>query len=352
MRASGSTDSSSARGAAGDQHRARAIAQRRGVPGRHLRRVRLRRKCGQLLGARVVADALVVLEGPRGLPAGRGDLDRLDLGGEPSRVARGRRLQLGAQREGVDLLACELVAVGDVLRRLDHLDVGVPGQQCRVRWAARARPHRVEHEHRTARAEGRLALHQRPARTATSTRLPPASPTDELIAAHGVGDRDRAGQRRGAEAVDGDRGNGIWKARRQRGPARHVAHALVRGIHAAGGDVLDAVELDPHPLAGRHHRLAEQVINAQMRQRAGVAPDGGAHAAENESVGHWWCSFSLVGQWCELPTRRWWHTRPARCLAGRCSRAFVARGPVNRPREASHGAPARSRSPSPSRACP
>ena len=95
---------------------------------------------------RVVADALVVLERARRLLAGGGDLDRLDLFGEAARVAGGGRVLVGAQREGVDLLARQLVAVGDVLRGPHHVDVRVTGEQRRVRRATGAGPHRVEHQ--------------------------------------------------------------------------------------------------------------------------------------------------------------------------------------------------------------
>ena len=55
----------------------------------------------------------------RGL-SGRGDRDGHDLFGEPARVAGGAGVLLGAQRERVDLLATELVAIGDVLRGFDQ----------------------------------------------------------------------------------------------------------------------------------------------------------------------------------------------------------------------------------------
>ena len=91
-RASGSTPSSSAAVAAGEHDRAGAVVQRRGVAGRHLGRVRLRRERRELLGGGVAADALVVLERPRRLLAGGRDLDRVDLlrPGAPSRAPRPR----------------------------------------------------------------------------------------------------------------------------------------------------------------------------------------------------------------------------------------------------------------------
>src|SRR5207302_10942570 len=62
----------------------------------------------------------------------------------------------------LDLLARELIAVGDVLRGTNHLDVCVPREQRWIRRASCTGPHRVEHEHRPPRAERRLAFHQRP----------------------------------------------------------------------------------------------------------------------------------------------------------------------------------------------
>ena len=143
---------------------ARAVVQRRGVPGRHLGGVRLSRERGELLGRRVRANAFVVLERAPGLLAARRDLDRMDLQREPSRIARRGRVQVGAQREGVDLLAGQLVVVGDVLRGPHHVDVRVSGEQGRVRRATCAGPHRVEHQNRSTRHERRVALDQRPAR--------------------------------------------------------------------------------------------------------------------------------------------------------------------------------------------
>src|SRR5882762_7510323 len=45
-----------------------------------------------------------------------------------------------------------------------------------------------------------------------------------------------------------------------RAPQRDVPHALVRGVHTAGRDVLDPVELNPRLRARGDHRLPEQVV--------------------------------------------------------------------------------------------
>ena len=113
---------------AGENDGARAVVQRRGVARGHLGCVRLCRERGELLGRGVVANRLVVLEGARRQLARRRDLDRVDLLAEATGVTGGRRVPVRAKREGVDLLARELVAIGDVLRRLHHLDVGVAGK--------------------------------------------------------------------------------------------------------------------------------------------------------------------------------------------------------------------------------
>ncbi len=66
-----------------------------------------------------------MLEDARGLLARRRYLHGVDLLREPARVACRRRVLVGAKRERVDLLARELVAVGDVLGGADHVDVGI-----------------------------------------------------------------------------------------------------------------------------------------------------------------------------------------------------------------------------------
>ena len=175
------------------------------------------RERGELRRRRVVADRLVVLEGARlGLAGGR-DLDRVDLLGKPPGVAGRGSVLMRAQREGIDLLPRQLIAIGDVLSRLHHVDVGVTGEQVRIRRAAGARPHRVEQQHRSARHEGRLALHERP--SGTGHRLDPAGQADrQLVASDRVRDLDRAGQRGRAEPVDGRGRHGVGEARRERSP--------------------------------------------------------------------------------------------------------------------------------------
>ena len=218
-------------------------------------------------------------------PAGGGDLPRMDLLRQPSRVAGGRSVLLGAEREGVDLLAGQPVAIGDVLRRLDHLDVRVAREQRRVRRAAGARPHRVEHEDRTAGAERGVALHERPARA--RHRLDAAREADrQFIRANRVGDLDRARDRGGAEPVDRRRRNAVRETGSERRPSRDVSHSLVGRVHAARRDVLDPVQWDGDALARPDHRLPQQVVRANLRQRAAVPADRRAHATEYERVSH------------------------------------------------------------------
>jgi hypothetical protein len=58
----------------------------------------------------------------------------------------------------------------------------------------------------------------------------------------------------------------------------------VGDVDAPGGDVLDPVELDPGALARPDHRLTEQVVGADVRQRPSVAADRRPDSAENECV--------------------------------------------------------------------
>jgi hypothetical protein len=60
----------------------------------------------------------------------------------------------------------------------------------------------------------------------------------------------------------------------------------MRRVHAPSSDVLDAVERDPDPLARRDHRPAEQIIDAQMGQRAAVAPHRRPHATKYKGISH------------------------------------------------------------------
>jgi hypothetical protein len=49
-----------------------------------------------------------------------------------------------AQGEGIDLLSSQFVADEDILRRLDHLDVGVSRDEYGIRWPTGSGPHGVE----------------------------------------------------------------------------------------------------------------------------------------------------------------------------------------------------------------
>ena len=194
---------------------------------------------------------LVVLERARGLPARRRGSRP---GGSPAArrpdVARRRGVLLRAQREGVDLLARQLVAVGDVLRRPDHLDVGVPRRAALGFGGPPAPAHIVSSMNTGPRGLNGASpfINAQPERDIDST---PAADADlQLLAADRVRDVDRAGQRRRAEAVDGRGRHRVRKARRERAPARDVAHPLVGHVHAARGDVLDLAQRDADALAG------------------------------------------------------------------------------------------------------
>ena len=152
--------------------------------------------------------------------------------------AGGLGVLLRAQRERVDLLASQPVAVGHVLRGLDHGNVGVAGQQLWIRWAASTGPHGVKQNHRSARGERRVALHVCP--PGTRHRLHTARNAYAQVTRFDcMGQLDRRAQRRSTEPVDRRSGNAIGKTRRQGRPARHVAHSFVGWIDAASDDIFD-----------------------------------------------------------------------------------------------------------------
>lgn len=181
-------------GFAGQDDGTGAVVESRRVARRHLRGVGHRWKRGQPLGRGVPTDPLVVLKRPTRLVAGGRDVDGVDLGRQPTRIAGCRGMLMRAQGESVDLLSGQLVAVGHVLCRLDHRDVGVSGEKHGVRWSTGAGPHGVEQEDGPARAEGCVALHLGPLRARHG--LNPGCQTDtELVAPDGMGDVDGAGER-------------------------------------------------------------------------------------------------------------------------------------------------------------
>jgi hypothetical protein len=46
-----------------------------------------------------------------------------------------------AQGEGIDLLSGQFAAIGDILRRFDHRDVGVSRDEYGIRWPTGSGPH-------------------------------------------------------------------------------------------------------------------------------------------------------------------------------------------------------------------
>ena len=89
----------------------------------------------------------------------------------------------------LDGLTRQLVAVGDVLRGLDHAYVGVTGQQRQIGRAAGPRPHGVKDELCTAGTEGLFSLHEgepRPTHGFDTS----ADPDTELASCDRVGELD------------------------------------------------------------------------------------------------------------------------------------------------------------------
>ena len=81
-------------------------------------------------------------------------------------------------------------------------------------------------------------------------------------------------------------GHRVREARGERAPPRDVAHPLVRGVDAAGRDVLDALQRRADPLAGPNHRPAEEIVDANVRQGPAVAAHRRSHTAEHEGISH------------------------------------------------------------------
>src|SRR5262249_27414032 len=100
--------------------------------------------------------------------------------------------------------------------------------------------------------------------------------------ARGVADRVETG---GAEAVDGEAGDGIGKSGNQQGHARDVAVVLAGLIGAAKHDLVDRRPIDVGmALEKRLDRHGGKVIGAHLGERAAVAADRRAHRIAEEDV--------------------------------------------------------------------
>ena len=141
-------------------------------------------------------------------------------------------------------------------------------------------------KHGPARAEGRVALHLGPARA--RHRLDPGGQADaELVAADGVGDGDGAGQRGGAEAVDGDRRHRVREAR----PPARAQRAMSPMPSCAGFThpaAMSSIRSSGTPTRSQAATIVcpSRSSYADVRQRAAVAPHRRTHAAEDERVAH------------------------------------------------------------------
>ena len=103
----------------------------------------------------------------------------------------------------------------------------------------------------------------------------------------GHGDRRHA---RRAEPVHGDAGHLVGQPGEQHRHARDVAVVLARLVGAAEDDLVDRAELTGLVEPGAPHEFADdergEVVGSHARERAAVAPDRGAHSADEIGLCH------------------------------------------------------------------
>jgi hypothetical protein len=263
--------------AAGDDDRRGPVRERRGAAGGDdpvLLEGGL--ELGQRLGARVGARDLV------GLEVAVARLDGHEV--ERQALARLGRELLGAQAPRVGLLARDPVQHRDLLGRLAeadgrlaavdllHLRVDEPPAERGVGDVGGRRPR--------ARALGQD--HRR-----AGHRLHAAGDDDVGLAGADLlgrrGDRLQAAR---AQAVDGVAGDLLREPGEQRGHARDVAVVLAGLVGGAEDHLVDGVVGDARAVErGAEHERGE-VVGAGVGQRAAIAPEGRADAADEEGIGH------------------------------------------------------------------
>ncbi len=237
---------------------------------------------GERLERRPGARALVGLDDRVALAAL--DRDGHDLLGHQALVDRLQRELVRAQRPAVEVGAGELQLVADLGRLVEHLAAGERVGQPVV-------DHRVEGLRVThAVAEARAGKQVRSARH----RLHPAADADlDVTRADRLVEDHRGAQARGADLVDGLRGDLL------RDPALDLC--LTRGDltltglqHLAHHDVLDLLRGDSGPLERPRDRRAAQVGGVQRGQATAHLADRGAGGAEDDGLGHVWFSGTML----------------------------------------------------------
>ena len=245
---------------AGDEHRARAIRQRRGSARRH-RALRAERglEAGQRLGGGVGTRRTVFAH-----RACLGD-DRDDLIGEFACCLCGASLLLAFDREGFLLCAVDLIFGRDIFRRVAHAHIGGAALgEVRI-------GHRVEAHHRHPAHRFDTGADEHLARAELN--LP-------------GGDVDRA-HRGAAETVDRHAADRQRQVGEQADKARDVEALLPFRKGASHDDVLDIGGVHAGPLDKAAHHLCREIIGPHPRQRAlARRMKGGTGKTRNNHVSH------------------------------------------------------------------
>ena len=212
---------------------------------------------------------LVGVEGAR-LSAVR-NLDRNDLIGESTGVARRLPALLGGQCEGVLVLARDAALLDDVLGRLAHR-VGVVGiGQARV-GEAPAEGGVVQRLLAAREGRRRLGHHERCA----GHRFDAAGDEDRAVAVgDGVRGADDRLHARAAQAVDGLASDADRHPGKQRGHAADVAVVLAGLVSRAQDHVVDVSGIDARPLDQGSNDVRGEVVRPYLLQRTAVAAERG-----------------------------------------------------------------------------
>ena len=224
---------------------------------------------------------LVLLDDDR-LALSPRDRHRRYLLRQPSVRLRLRRLLLRAEREGILVLAADVVVLGDVLAGLRH---GIDAVElAHERIDEPPADGRVVDFRLAGKGGLRLRHHEGRPRHAFRTAGDRQLGLPRADRARRLQDRVHAGT---AQAVDRVAGDARRQAREQQRHAADIAVVLagLRGI--APAHVVDGLPVDaPVALHQRADRHGREIVGPHGRQRAAETADGGADIVADECLGH------------------------------------------------------------------
>src|SRR5207245_4754256 len=207
---------------------------------------------------------------------------RDDLFGKASRLLRGDRALVAAEREGVLVLARILVLLGHSLGRLPHLQGAVHRGHLRIDEAPPQRG--VVDRLRSARKTcGRLG--HDPGRAGHAL---DAARDHDLGAARLdlAGRGDGRLHTRAAKTVYGLAGDFDWKAREQKRHPSDVAVVLAGLVGAAEDDVLYLLRVDMRSFAGFLEDDRREVVRSHVLELSAVTAHGGARRGHDHCFRH------------------------------------------------------------------